>query len=149
VRPGTDLPDDFLIGNDAVGLFAIGWRVLYTEVCLPMARRLIDVLDLVVCTDQDIQRELRTLQHRMRQQLAAGTPWREAESLDAVMSLDMSAWAGLVGHLGECPVLHAVVAPGGKPPHRIEASAFEFIAGTTQLERVHAFMRELPELLQR
>ena len=40
----TDPPEDYLIGRDLIGVFQVGWAVLYREACVFAAKALADVL---------------------------------------------------------------------------------------------------------
>jgi hypothetical protein len=62
--------------------------------------------------------------------------------------LDTPAWYGLCGLLSECPVIPEVVtAVLQRRTGRIDPKAFAFIATTTDLNAVRAFMARVPELL--
>src|SRR5262249_2016781 len=49
------VPDDFLVSHDLIRVFQAGWRILYADVCLFTAKRLIAVLDDLRCVDRDTQ----------------------------------------------------------------------------------------------
>src|SRR5439155_10896552 len=57
-RDGRVLPDDFLVSQDLIGVFQVGWTVLHDEVSMDVARRLIDMLLDLRCRDREIQRGL-------------------------------------------------------------------------------------------
>jgi hypothetical protein len=94
---------------DLVIAFRIGWTLLYHDVCLHAARTLCDVLAGIGGSDRDHHWSLQTLRHALARELERGTPWRVRESLDAIVSLDACAWAGLLALLDEYPTLHAAL----------------------------------------
>lgn len=64
------------------------------------------------------------------------------------MTLDMAAWAALLGLIDEVPVLLANVRARGAPrPRSVSPSAFEFVPENTQVASVRAFMDSVPGLL--
>jgi hypothetical protein len=70
--------------------------------------------------------------------------------MDVLTSLDMPAWAVLLGLIAECPVIHAGLRAALDPRARaVSAVEFEFIAGNGQIAAVHEFMRSLPHALSR
>jgi Family of unknown function (DUF6178) len=144
----TPLPDDFLVGQDLMTVFQVGWRVLREHVSLYAAARLLDTLTALRSTDREIQFGLLRLRNELTTHWRAGTPWRARQTLDVLAMLDMPAWAALLGLIGELPVLLAnVVGAGSSRPRTVDPSAFEFIADNGQIGRVREFMRSLPELL--
>jgi hypothetical protein len=143
------LPDDFLLEHDLVRVFQVGWTVLYQNVCMYSAERLIRILTRLRSDDGEIQSGLNALRADMTSQWKAGEPWRAREALDVIMILDMPAWAALVGLLDECPVMHAALrASRGSRARTVDASAFEFISSNRQIASIHDFMRSLPAILQ-
>jgi hypothetical protein len=91
---------------------------------------------------------LQQLRHSLETHLAARTPWRAREDLDVLAVLDTPAWHGLVGLLGECPVIpDAVSAIVQRRATRIDPTTFSFIATSADIETVRAFVARLPELL--
>jgi hypothetical protein len=148
--PGAVLPDDFLIEHNLVDVFQIGWGVLHRDVCLFTAQRLLEVLAGLQCVDDETQEGLVALRIEMAKQWHAGTPWRAREALDALMALDMPAWATLLGLLGECPVIHAGIGASQRSGVReVSATAFAFVSENAQIASVREFMRLLPETLRR
>jgi hypothetical protein len=146
---GSPLPDDFLVEQDLVGVFQVGWTILHTQVGLFAANRLIDVLGEVTCDDREIQSSLDALRHDLTRQCRAGAPWRARDALDVIAILDTPAWAALLGLIDECPVVHAALgATQGSRARSVGASAFEFISENRQIESVRQFMRSLPDLLR-
>jgi hypothetical protein len=143
------LPDDFLVEHDLVSVFQVGWTVLYQNVCMYSAERLIRVLTRLRNEDGEIQSGLNALRADVTSQWKAGEPWRAREALDVIMILDMPAWATLVGLIDECPVMHAALrASRGSRARTVDASAFEFISSNSQIASIHDFMRSLPAALQ-
>jgi hypothetical protein len=150
VQAGTALPDDFLAGHDLVSVFQVGWTVLHDDVCMYTAERLIQVLTRLRCGDREIQTGLDALRIEMTRHWQAGAPWRARDALDVMTTLDMPAWATLLGLTGECPVIHAGMAVSqGLRAREISATAFEFISESSQIASVHEFMRLLPDTLRR
>jgi hypothetical protein len=79
----------------------------------------------------------------------AGAPWHAHDALDVIAILDMPAWAGLLGLIHECPVIHAGIGASRDSRVRaVSASAFEFISENRQIASVREFMRSLPETLR-
>ncbi len=146
---GSPLPDGFLVEQDLVGVFQVGWTILYSQVCLFAANRLIEVLGEVTCDDREIQSSLDALRIDMTRQCQAGTPWRARDPLDVIAILDMPAWAALLGLIDECPVVQqAMSASRGSGILKVSASAFEFISESRQIASVREFMDSLPEILR-
>jgi hypothetical protein len=125
--------------------FETGWRILYQDVCLAAASRLLHVLEGLRVVDRDTQMEIDTLRRGLARCRDEGEPWRARDALDVIMTLDMIAWAGLRELIAECPVLHAAVDARGSTA--ISASAFEFISGNAQLAVVRDFLDALPALI--
>ena len=145
----SPLPDDYLVGHDLIGIFQIGWTVLYEEVAMYAARTLIDVAGRMRCDDRHIQSGLNALRIAMSKQVRAGTPWRAEASLDVIAMLDQPAWAALAALIAECPVIHdALTASLTRRPQAIDAQAFTFIADNADIARVREFMTSLPDRLQ-
>jgi hypothetical protein len=131
-----------------VTLFQVGWSVLHREVSMVAADRLADALDNVRSSDRDLQLGLHALRRELHRQRKLGKPWRARAQLDVLAPLDLPAWAALTALLDECPVMLAnVSAPGGRQPHTVNPSEFQFIASARDVGSVHAFLRSLTELL--
>lgn len=142
------LPAGFLADHDLVTVFQVGWTVLYRQVCLYAAERLIAVVKGLTCDDREIQSGLVALRQVMARQCRAGTPWRARDALDVVMILDPPAWAVLLGLIDECSVIHAGIgAPGNSRARAVSPSAFEFISENSQIASVREFMQSLPVTL--
>jgi uncharacterized protein DUF6178 len=143
----ASLANDFLVHHDLVGVFQVGWKVLYEDVCMFAAKQLIDVVDRLQCVDGEIQTGLDALRIHMTTHWQAGAPWRAREALDVIAILDTPAWAALLGLIAECPVIHAVLtAPRGT--RSVSASAFEFISENRQIASVRQFLESLPDALR-
>ncbi len=142
------LPPAFLLRQDLVAVFRTGWSVLYEDVCLYVARRLVEILADLRCDDDELQDQLRELHHRLKTQIKAGTPWRERDNLDVIAILDQPSWATLLGLVDECPVVPKVAQTraDGRPPLRV-ASEFEFISENGQIAWVRDFLEALPDRL--
>jgi hypothetical protein len=147
---GGLLPANFLVAQDLVSVFQVGWAVLYESVCLFAAGRLIEILTRLRCDDREVQAGLDELRKDMAKHRRAGTPWHAREALDVLAILDMPAWATMVGLIDECPVIHAGM--GVSQDSRtlaVSASAFEFISESRQIASIREWMESLPELLRR
>ncbi|MBV9927500.1 MAG: hypothetical protein JOZ96_20960 [Acidobacteria bacterium] len=143
-------PGSFLLHHDLVGVFQVGWAVLYQEVCLYAAEQLVGVLSHVRCDDRETQTGLDALHIRMEKCLKAGAPWRACGALDVIATLDTPVWAALLALIDEFPVLHACVcAFKDSRTLSVNASDFEFISENSQVVSVRDFMRLLPETLRR
>jgi hypothetical protein len=147
---GTALPETFLVDHDLVMAFEVGWAVLHEDVSMFVAAHLIATLTDLRYADAEIQVDLHALRRELVRQHAAGTPWRARDGLDVIAMLDAAAWAGLLGLLNECPVLHAAVTATlvGRAG-AVSATAFEFISTIAQIGEVRAFLEKLPDLLLR
>ncbi|HEY7173193.1 MAG TPA: DUF6178 family protein [Vicinamibacterales bacterium] len=143
------LPDDFLVANDLIAAFQIGWTVLYEDVCVSVSERLARVLAEVQTSDPAIRAALDALRFELVRSRRNGTPWTPGLELDAIIMLDKPAWAALVGLLSECPVLHAAVeAIRTSSTRPIDPTAFEFIAENRQIEGIRQFMALLPGIFR-
>ena len=143
------MPDGFLVDHDLITAFEVGWAALHEQVGMFVAERLIAVVAEVRSEDAGIRQGLRALRIELKRQRAAGTPWRARGALDVIAMLDMPAWTGLLGLLGECPVLPAAIrATLERRTSAISATAFEFIATSGQIETIQEFMLRLPETLR-
>jgi hypothetical protein len=143
------LSDDFLVNQDLVTVFQVGWTVLHKDVGMSAAARLLEVLARLRCDDHDIQAGLDALRIELTRCCRAGMPWRAREALDVIAILDMPAWAALLGLIDECPVLHAVLSASRNPRTRsVSASAFEFISENSQITSIREFLQALPETLR-
>jgi hypothetical protein len=142
------IPVGFLRTNDLVTAFEIGWTVLYEDVSLFVAETLVGVLGDLACSDAETQLGLHVLRRRLAEQYRAGTPWLARDALDVLATLDVAAWAALLGLLGECPVAPAVlgaILEGRKGA--VSATNFDFIATRGHLAQVRDFAARLPGIL--
>jgi hypothetical protein len=143
-----DPSPDYLITHDLIGVFQIGWTVLHEDVCVSTAKSFCEVLHELRVADDDLHSSLNLLRIRLLRAIDDGTPWRAAEALEVLTSLDLPAWAALAGLIAECPVIHGgLVASVDRSVHQVDATAFQFIAGPEQLALVRRFLAALPEIL--
>ena len=135
--------------DDLISAFQVGWGLLYERVSVATARSLRDALAHLQCRDRDTQIGISRLRVELGRQLEAGTPWRARPALDVLASLDLPAWAALLGLLDECPVFHPILgmSPGTKV-HSVSPTAFEFISESAQLAAIGAFLASLPGVLR-
>jgi hypothetical protein len=139
--------DDVLVGHDLVQAFQIGWAGLHQRVGMAAARGVIAALRTVRSHDRDIQIGLTRLRAGLTKQVEAGTPWRARPLLEVVASLDLPAWAALVGLFGECPVMTSVLAGSRDAArHRVSATAFEFVSERDHIDAIEAFLESLEQV---
>jgi hypothetical protein len=144
----VDPEPDVLITRDLVGVFQIGWTVLHEDVCMFAANSFCEALRELRVTDDDLQSSLNLLRIRLLRAIEDGTPWHAATALDVLMSLDVPAWAGLVGLIAECPVIHeGLVASVDRKVRQVDPNAFQFIAREDQVALVRRFVTALPDIL--
>jgi hypothetical protein len=145
----VDPPDDLLVRYDLVAVFHVGWAVLYEQVSVRAARRLAEALSAVQPRDRMVHIGLAALRASVKRALEAGRPWDARGRLDVLTSLDLPAWAVLLGLLDECPVMHAVLAaPRDATVLSVSPTAFEFIAERAHLARIDEFLEGLPQTLR-
>jgi hypothetical protein len=148
-RSTKSLPDDFLMDHDLVTVFQVGWAVLYKDVAMYVAERLLKVIARLQCDDRDVQAGLAALHMELSTGCRAGMPWRASEAMEVIALLDMPAWTALLGLIDECPVLRAALSASLNPRVRsVSASAFEFISENSQIVSIREFMQSLPEMLR-
>jgi len=140
-----ELGDRFLVDHDLLEVFQVGWTVLHDDVCMYAAVELIAVLEALQCADRDIQRSLDELRMAMTRCCRDGMPWRARNALEALVMLDSTSWAALVGLTGECPVFHAAI--GAERVLVVDPAAFEFISENRQIASIREFLKSLPERL--
>jgi hypothetical protein len=133
--------------RDLATAFQIGWAVLYRDVAMHTAGRLIDVLDHLRCSDREIQLALHQLRATLARHSRAGTPWLAESALDAIAVLDLPAWASLVGLLAEFPVMHAAIAASTSRARTIKPTDVTFISQNSQIAAIRTFIARLPEIL--
>jgi uncharacterized protein DUF6178 len=134
--------------DSLVTVFQVGWTVLHADVTMYAATQLISVLTHLHCDDRETRLELGKLRRELRTQCRTETPWRAREAMEVLSTVDMPAWATLLGLIDECPVIHGAMAASRSGTHAVSASAFEFISENAQIAAVRDFMRALPELLR-
>ena len=143
------MPEDFLVNQDLISVFQVGWTVLHSDVGMYAAKQLIHALTGLRHADREIQAGLNALRIDMKRHCRAGAPWRARGALDVIVLLDMPAWATLLGLIDECPVLpSAIGASRGSKPRTVSASTFEFISERAQIAAVHEFMQSLADTLR-
>jgi hypothetical protein len=143
-----ELPDRFLVDHDLVAVFQVGWTVLHDDVCMYSAAQLVAVLEGLQCANRDIQRSLEELRNALTRHCRDGMPWRARRALEAIVMLDATSWAALVGLTGECPVLHvAIGAKRGSGLLVVDPTAFEFISENRQIGLAREFLRSLLDRL--
>lgn len=141
------LPADFLVHHDLMAVFRTGWRVLYEDVCLYSAQRLLDTLSDLRCDDRGIQGMIVELAQRIRTQLAAGTPWLERDNLSVIAILDPPAWATMVNLIDEFPVIpRNACIPSERPALRVTME-WEFISEYRHVRWARDFAASLAEKL--
>jgi hypothetical protein len=129
-------------------VFQVGWTVLHDDVAMYAAQQLVAVLKHLRCEDREIQKGISALRVELTKRLRLGTPWLAEDAMDVLATLDMPAWAVLLGLIAECPVIHAGLRASLDPRARaVRADEFEFIAGNGQIASVQEFMRSLPQTL--
>jgi hypothetical protein len=145
-----DVLRDYLITHDLIGAFQLGWTTLHEQACVFAGNALADTLADVRAADADVQSALNMLRIRLIREIENGTPWRAADALDALQSLDMPAWAALVALIAECPVIHGgLIASIDRRVRSVDPTAFDFISGPDQLRLIRSFMRALSAILSR
>jgi hypothetical protein len=145
---GGPLPEGFLVGQDLIAPFEIGWTVLHDDVAMATASRLVEVLAALHPGDTDTVVALAALRAHLVKHCRAGTPWRARDAMDVLASVDLLAWTALLGLIAECPVAHgALAARPGSGVLAVDPGAFSFIADDDQLRAVREFVTDLPALL--
>jgi hypothetical protein len=113
-----------------------------------VTEQLLRTLAALQCSDREIQLELLKLRRELTRHLETGAPWRARDALDVIATLDLPAWAALLGLIAEFPVMLANVSPSGRSrPHSIDPAVFEFISENSHIAAVRGFMRALPDAL--
>jgi hypothetical protein len=149
VSPGDGLPDDFLVRQNLVRVFEVGWSVLHGEVCVHAAERLREVLAGLKVDDGELRRGVTTLRRELSRGLREGAPWRARDAIDVIAGLDMVAWSGLLGLIDQHPVMSAAIRASVERWTRpVGASDFEFISEPGQIALVLQFLDALPESLR-
>jgi len=141
--------ETFLVDHDLVRAFQRGWAILHRDVSLLVGETLLEAVTELHPIDLDIEQGLLTLRRTLVTHLKAGTPWLAAEALDVLATLDITAWASLVGLLGECPVIpEALQAILDRRSTPVSATAFQFISTSRHLDLVRAFVLDLPAVFR-
>src|SRR4030095_1352786 len=131
-----------------IGAFELGWTTLHEQACVFAGKALVDILADVRVADADVQSALNMLRIRLIREIKNGTPWRAADALDVLTSIDMPAWAALVALIAECPVIHGgLTASIDRRGHSVDPHPFDFISGADQLGLIRSFMSALPAIL--
>jgi hypothetical protein len=145
--PNHSAPD-YLLAHDLIGVFQLGWTTLHEQVSVFAATALVDILAKTRVADADLRSALNMLRIRLTRDIENGTPWRAADALDVLASIDMTAWAALVALIAECPVIHGgLIASLDRRVRSVDPNAFDFISGADQLALINSFMRALPSIL--
>ena len=77
------------------------------------------------------------LRIRLRREIESGTPWRAADALEVLTSIDMPAWAAFVALIAECPVIHGgLIASIDRRVHSVDPNAFDFISGPDHIRLI-------------
>src|SRR6185503_17590957 len=119
--------------RDLITAFQIGLTIVHRDVCMCAAKRLIEILAAIGISDRDIYLRLDELRRRLIRHTANREPWHVSETLDAILTLDATAWAGLIGLIAECPVIHGAVSGSRQSRLRIDPADFQFISHTGQI----------------
>jgi hypothetical protein len=148
--PSAIHADTFLVDHGLVPVFEAGWRVLYQDVSLFAADRLLATLAALQHVEPDAARGLYTFQRQLAAHRAAGTPWLARDAADVLARVDAIAWISVLGLLDECPIVpETITAVLERRKTPVSPTAFEFISTKAQIGDVHVFMRMLPDLLSR
>ncbi|HEX6463323.1 MAG TPA: hypothetical protein VFZ98_02670, partial [Vicinamibacterales bacterium] len=149
-RQWPPITDEFLVGQDLVTVFGVGWTILYERVTLHAVRRLDEVLADLVFHDAGVSLgdDVSDFRQFLAECIRAGTPWRVCDRLDVIAILDLPTWATLLGILDRCPVVpkHRAGEGDGNRPLRVN-SEVEFISENRQIEWVRTFVEGLAESL--
>ena len=143
----VQLSQDFLLRHDLVTAFRVGWTVLYEQVVVHVARRLMETLSELSSDDGDLHDDLREVCRRLHRSLAAGTPWQARDHLDVIAILDTPSWATLLRLLDEYPVFPRDLEPRGPGPLLRVSTDFSFISENRQITAIRTFIEQLPDKL--
>ena len=122
--------------------------MLHRDVSVFVAQQLLSTIDELHDVDRDTRSELRALRRELVKQLDAGTPWLARSAADALAMLDVTAAAAVAGLLEECPVVPAALTAILEGRTRtVSATAFAFIATSSQIADIRMFMQMLPDTL--
>jgi hypothetical protein len=134
---------------DLVTVFQVGWTVLHRHVSMYSAKRLIDVIAEIECSDRDIQLRLRGLRRELMRSVRDAAPWRARNALDVIVMLDAPSWAALLMLIDECPALHGAIIPPRDGCRAIDPSNYQFISQNGDISVVREFMGSLGARLTR
>src|SRR5204862_7799299 len=126
--------------RDLITAFQIGWTIIHRDVCMYGAERLIDVLGAIGISDRDFLLRLDALRRELIRHTANREPWHVNEALDVFLTLDATAWAGLVGLIADCPIIHGAVSGSRRSRLRIDPADFQFISQRSQIAIVREFL---------
>jgi hypothetical protein len=133
--------------RDLLTAFQVGWTILRRDACIYAAKRVVEILTGLDCADRDTFLALDRLRRDLVRHLAQGEPWRARGSLEVILTFDAPAWAGLVGLISECPVLHAALDAGNRQSRTISPTDFTFIARNHDVATVRRFLDDLTNVL--
>ena len=134
--------------DSLVGVFQVGWNVLYKDVCMHAAEALLHAAAESRTSDREIKAGLRALRLDLARHWRAGVPWLAREALDVILLLDQPVWAALRALIDEFPVIHAGMRTArGSAALAVDPFAFEFISENRQIQSVRDFIQELPDRL--
>ena len=128
---------------DLVTAFQVGWTVLYRDMSIYAAERLIEVIAGLKCGDRDIQLRLRGLRRQLMESVRDAAPWRARNHLDVIVMLDAPSWAALLALLDECPVLHRAIFAARDRRLAIDPSDYQFISQNSGFSVVREFVTSL------
>jgi hypothetical protein len=141
------LPPDFLLRHDLVTVFRVGWTVLYEQVIVYVARRVMEILSELSSNDSDLHDDLRVVCRRLHQSLSAGAPWQARDHLDVIAILDTPSWAMLLRLIDEYPVLPKNLEPKDSGRALRVSTDYSFISENRQIAWVRTFIEQLPDRL--
>ena len=132
--------------QDLVTVFRVGWTVLYQQVVVHVARRLIDVLS-GLSSISDLHDDLRALCLRLHKHLREGTPWQARGQLDVIAILDFRPRGRLpLCLIDECPVITGEVEPSKRP---LPGSEYRQTSPSSlKTARLHRFANSSPRFLR-
>jgi len=139
-------PRQWGVESDLTTVFRVGWTVLHEHVGVRVPRRLIEILMALEFADAEMRDDLRVLCERLRRELAAGTPWRVRDHLDAIAILDPPSWAILVRLIDECPAVPRDGLGSAVPPRPVLRHSTEYhcISENRQIAWALEFVESLP-----
>jgi len=146
-EPAVHPPIDILQHSSLIVAFQLGWRTLYDTVSTHAAKSLLRVLA-GFTADGPLKAEVRELRRNLTRCLKDGEPWKAADELDVVASMDLPAWATLIGLIAEFPVMHPVLTiEPGRRILSVDPLAFSYFSEPEHLLLAHRFLDSLAERL--